>query len=79
MEDPSLADLEHIAVEDLIRNTDGSGICDKPEFGTERKISSEPGSLVHQSSIVAPLVHILVIVRVYGAAVDGQGGRYRYI
>ena len=58
-------------MKDIIRHIDRSGIREETQLGTKRKIAGELGSLVHQSSEVAPLVHILVVVGINGAAVDG--------
>ena len=75
VKEPSLPRFVGITMKDILGNVDRSGVREKSEFRTEREISCKLGSLVHQSPIVAPLVHILVVVGVHRAAMDGEGGR----
>ena len=79
MEKPALTWLETVYMEDLIRDIDRASICDETESSTKRKFPIElQAEILHPSVIIlVKLVH--VVIRIGGAAMKRQRGRYGYI
>ena len=75
MEDPSLANLIHVPMDDIIRNADRTVIGHETESVTKRKLPIELGANILHASKITLAEYVLVVVWVGGASVNWQRGR----
>ena len=79
MEDPSLLSIKDVSMEHLVRYIDETSTCEETKSFTKRKLWCELGSDILHSSVIAWLIHILVVIWIRGASVNRNGGWSWYV
>ena len=79
MKNPSMVGLVPVSMENMIRDINGTGICQETKFRTKWKLLGEFGTHIHWSSIIGSSIDSLVAVRILKTSMDGELDWFRNV
>ena len=72
MKNPTMAGLIFVSMENMVRDIDGTSICDETKRRTKWTLLGELGAHIHWSSIISSLIDCLVAFRILKTSMYGD-------